>query len=375
MFVIKSHVLKNWSKYSMKILIISDAWKPQLNGVVRTYEYLKKTLENAGHTVKVIGPSSFKNRFPMPGYKEIELVPLPSKRLFRFIEEFNPDAIHLATEGPLGWSGRKYCLKNNIKFTSSYHTQFPDYIARRLCYFLPFLYKFIHGLGVKVVKKFHEPATALLITTNSMAKELKRWGIKPPIQMFTRGIDTELFYPGEKNLFHDLPKPVALYVGRLAIEKSVEEFLEMEWSGSKVVVGHGPDEEILQKKYPQAIFTGKKTGKELADHYRSADVFVFPSRTDTFGIVLIEALACGLPVAAHNVIGPKDIIKHGSLGVLDEDLAKACKLAMSEKFVPKERFDYVVQNYSWQRAMEQFLEASQKTLKSKETEKTLEKVA
>lgn len=359
----------------MKILIISDAWQPQVNGVVRTYEYLKASLEENGHIVDVIGPSSFKNRFPMPGYSEIELVPFPTRRLAKLIEAFEPDAIHIATEGPLGWATRNYCLKNNIQFTTSYHTQFPDYIARRLCLFIPFLYKFVHGLGVKIIKKFHAPSTSLLITTDSMATELKRWGIKPPIQMFTRGIDTDLFYPGEKNLFNDLPRPVALYVGRLAIEKSVEEFLDMEWSGSKIVVGHGPDEEMLRKKYPNALFTGKKTGKELADHYRSADVFVFPSRTDTFGIVLIEALACGLPVAAHDVIGPCDIITHESLGVLDENLSKAAHLASENGYSTTDRFNHVISNYSWQIATNQFLEASTKTLKTPQIEKRLEKAS
>jgi len=355
--------MSNTIKTPLKILIISDAWKPQLNGVVRTYEYLIETLHDAGHVCDVIGPASFKNRFPIPGYKEIDLVAMPYKELAKHIEAFNPDSIHLATEGPLGWTGRKYCLKNNVKFTSSYHTQFPDYVARRVSRFLPFLYKPAHKIIVNMVKKFHAPSTSLLITTDSMAQELQSWGIKTPIQKFTRGIDTDLFHPGRKTLFQDLPKPIALYVGRLAIEKSVEEFLEMPWHGSKVIVGHGPDEEMLRRKYPDAIFTGKKTGEELADHYRSADIFVFPSRTDTFGIVLIEALACGLPIAAHDVIGPKDVVINESLGALDENLATACKSILDNPSPPEERFNHVVNNYSWQIAMEQFLKATEKTLK------------
>ena len=298
----------------------------------------------------------------MPGYKEIELVAFPYGRLKKKIEEYAPDAIHIATEGPLGWAARKYCLKNNIKFTTSYHTQFPDYVARRVCLFLPFLYKFVHKLGVMNMKLFHKPATALLITTDSMAEELKSWGMEPPIHKFTRGIDTSLFYPGEKNLFQDLPKPVALYVGRLAIEKSVEEFLEMPWEGSKVVVGHGPDAEMLKKKYPDAVFTGKKVGKELADHYRSADVFVFPSRTDTFGIVLIEALACGLPVAAHDVIGPRDVIVDDTLGCLDENLSRAAQKALTIGDA-ETRSRHVTDNYTWDKAAQQFLDASQQTIK------------
>lgn len=348
----------------MKILIISDAWLPQVNGVVRTYEYLKQYLEKDGHDVKVIGPSDFTRRFPMPGYKEIELVPFPYRRLAPKIEDFAPEAIHIATEGPLGWAGRKYCIKNGVKFTSSYHTQFPDYVARRFSLFLPFLYKFIHGLGIKFIKKFHEASNSLLVTTESMANELKGWGIKPPIQKFTRGIDANIFHIGAQNLFSDLPRPIAVYVGRLAIEKNVEEFLEMDWQGSKVVVGHGPDEEMLRKKYPHAHFMGKKTGRELADHYRSADVFVFPSRTDTFGMVLIEALACGLPVAAHDVIGPQDVIIHHGLGFLREDLSQAAQKAM-KKGSAVERNRYVNENYTWEKATEQFLKATSKTTKAK----------
>lgn len=346
----------------MKILIISDAWLPQLNGVVRTYEYLIKELEKLGHTVDVIGPSNFQRRFPMPGYPEIDLVFMPYKQMLKQIRKFDPDAIHIATEGPLGWAGRRYCLKNTMKFTTSYHTQFPDYVAKRVCKFLPFLYKAVHGLTVKIVKKFHTPSTSILITTDSMSEQLKAWGLKTPIQKFTRGIDTTLFYPDKKKLFQDLKKPVALFVGRLAIEKNIGAFLEMPWTGSKVVVGHGPDENNLKIKYPNITFTGKKTGKELADHYRSADVFAFPSRTDTFGMVLLEALSCGIPVAAHNVIGPKDVITNDNLGFLDEDLSKAAYKAIETRAMPEDRHKYVVENYSWEKATEQFLKATEETL-------------
>lgn len=342
----------------MKILIISDAWLPQVNGVVRTYEYLSKTLENHGHEVKVIGPADFKHRMPMPGYSEIELVILPYKPLVEKIEAFQPESIHIATEGPLGWAARQYCLKNNIKFTTSYHTQFPEYAARRFSKFLPFLYGAVHRLGINLIKKFHAPSSGLFVTTQSMTDTLLEWGVKAPIKKLTRGIDTGLFYHGEKNLFHDLPRPVAIYVGRLAIEKSVEEFLAMPWEGSKVIVGHGPDEQELKNNFPDAHFMGKKTGKELADHYRSADVFVFPSRTDTFGIVLIEALACGLPVAAHDVIGPKDVVEEPFLGELSEDLSAAAVQALHNG-TPEQRNKFVTENYTWEKAMEQFLEAMQ----------------
>lgn len=344
----------------MKILIISDAWLPQVNGVVRTYEYLNKELEEAGHEVDVIGPTQFSKRFPMPGYKEIELVPFPYKRMSLMMKEQDPDIIHIATEGPLGWAARKYCLKNSIKFTTAYHSQFPDYVAQRLCLFLPFLYKQVHKMGVHIMKKFHAPATSLLVTTQSMTDQLQEWGFQSPIHRFTRGIDTSLFFPGDKTLFENLKPPIALYVGRLAIEKSVENFLDMDWPGSKVVVGHGPDEKMLRHKYPDVHFMGKKTGKELADHYRSADVFVFPSRTDTFGIVLIEALACGLPVAAHDVIGPRDVIAYDNLGFLDEDLSQAAQKAITSG-TAKERSNYVTEHYTWEKAMEQFLSATKQT--------------
>ncbi len=344
----------------MRILIISDAWLPQLNGVVRTYEYLNKALEEAGHQVSVIGPAQFPTHFSMPGYKEIKLVFVPYARMVKIIEKYAPDSIHIATEGPLGWTARRYCRKNNVKFTSCYHTQFPDYAARRLSKFLPFFYKSLHKIGVKVIKRFHRRSSALLVTTKSMADELKNWGIKTPIHEFTRGVDTNLFHLGEKSLFQDLPQPVALYVGRLAIEKSVEEFLKMPWEGSKIVVGNGPDEKSLQKKYPNVFFKGKKTGKELADHYRSADVFVFPSRTDTFGIVLLEALACGLPIAAHDVIGPRDIITNDTLGYLDENLSRAAKKSVTIGNAQK-RNEHVTKYYTWEKACNQFLTATEKT--------------
>ncbi len=339
----------------MKILIVSDAWFPQLNGVVRTYEYLKDELERQGHIVCVIGPSDFKYRFPMPGYSEIEVVLRPFRVLAKKIDAFRPDAIHIATEGALGWAARRYCLKRQKLFTTSYHTQFPEYAARRVSKYFPFLYKSVFRLGVSIIKAFHAPTSTLFVTTKSMTEELKSWGITASIQPLTRGIDTDLFHVGDSNLFTNLKRPVALYVGRLAIEKSVEEFLEMPWDGSKVVVGHGPDERMLRDKFPRAYFVGKKTGKELADHYRSADVFTFPSRTDTFGIVLIEALACGLPVAAHNVIGPRDVIIEKALGALDEDLQMACKNALKQG-TKHERYQHVVSHYTWEKAAQQFLD-------------------
>jgi glycosyltransferase involved in cell wall biosynthesis len=341
----------------MKILIVSDAWYPQLNGVVRTYEYLMEELVDGGHDVKVIGPADFPVVVPMPGYAEIKLAMLPHRRLRRLIKEYNPDHLHIATEGPLGWAARRYALKNKLDFTSSYHTQFPDYISKRVHKIIPLLSGFTRKRAISMMKKFHDPARALLIATASLEEQLKGWNFAAPMARLTRGVDMAIFKPGAQNLFQDLKRPVAIYVGRIAIEKSIEDFLEMEWDGSKVVVGHGPDLDYLKNKYPQATFTGKKVGKELADHYRSADVFVFPSRTDTFGIVLIEALACGLPVAAYNVTGPKDIITENYLGVLDEDLAAAAKKALTCG-TAQQRFDHIKNNYTWEEAARQFLTAA-----------------
>jgi len=342
----------------MKILIVTDAWTPQLNGVVRTYEHLNKKLLEAGHDVHIISPQNFSNTVPMPGYKEINLVLFPYRKIKTLINDLGElDTIHIATEGPLGWAARKYCLKHRKKFTTSYHTQFPDYLARRVSKYLPILHKPFHTIGIKLVRRFHKPSNALLVTTQSMANQLIEWNFKPQIYPFTKGIDREIFKLGKKNLFDDLPRPIALYVGRLAIEKNIEDFLTMEWEGSKVIVGHGPDAEMLQKKYPDAYFVGTKTDQDLADHYRSADVFVFPSRTDTFGIVLIEALSCGLPLAAYNAIGPRDIITTDELGSLNNDLSTAAHTALKNGS-PKERHQHVKEKYTWEIAMENFLNAS-----------------
>lgn len=341
----------------MKILIVSDAWYPQVNGVVRTYEYLMEELVDAGHEVTVIGPADFPVVMPLPGYAEIKLALLPHRRLRRLIRDFAPDHLHIATEGPLGWASRRIALKQDMPFTSSYHTQFPDYVAKRVHKILPFLSGFTRKRAIALMKKFHDPAQTLLIATISLEEQLKGWKFTAPMARLTRGVDLDMFKPGPQTLFRDLKKPIAIYVGRIAIEKSIEDFLDMEWEGSKVVVGHGPDLDYLKNKYPDAIFTGKKIGHELAEHYRSADVFVFPSRTDTFGIVLIEALACGLPVAAYNVTGPKDIITQDYLGILDENLAAAARNALTHG-TTQQRFEHVRDNYTWEEAARQFLTAA-----------------
>lgn len=341
----------------MKILIISDAWYPQMNGVVRTYENLSKELRKMGHEVKVIGPKHFKWKIPMFGYKEIRLCLFPYRRLSKLIKEFNPDAVHISVEGPLGWAGRKYCAKHNMKYSTAFHTLFPKYVEERLPKIIPYLRQIGHEFGRWYVKTFHRKANAIMVASPSLEQELRQWKLKNKIYRLTRGVNTDIFFVNENtNTLKDLKKPIALYVGRISIEKNLEDFLDMEWDGTKVIVGEGPYKEFLQEKYPDAVFMGKRRGRELANIYRSADVFVFPSKTDTFGIVIIEALACGLPVAAYNVMGPKDIIKEDYLGCLSENLSEAALNSVKNKN-PQKSHKYVTENYTWQIAAEQFLNA------------------
>lgn len=340
----------------VKVLIASDAWHPQVNGVVRTYEHISEELKALGCEVLVVGPSDFSFTIPMPGYSEIRLAAFTKGKLKQIIRDFCPDHIHIATEGTIGWSTRSICKKNHISFTTSYHTHFPDYVAKRAAQITGFLHDPIRNLAKDLVKSFHEASSCVMIATPSLEDELKSWGFKTPMKRMTRGIDADIFYPEKMNLFDHLPKPVAVYVGRVAIEKNIEAFLDMEWEGSKAVVGDGPSLSSLKEQYPKVHFAGKKTGKELGDHYRSADVFVFPSKTDTFGIVLIEALACGLPIAAYNVTGPKDIVTESYLGSLNDDLAIAAKQAL-QCGDSEQRFRHVCENYSWESSARQFMEA------------------
>jgi len=339
----------------LKILIVSDAWHPQINGVVRTYEYLCDELSKMGYEVKVIGPADFPKSYPMPGYDEIRLVVFPYFRLCRMIAEFEPDVLHIATEGPLGLAARRYAKNYGIEFTSCYHTHFPDYAAKRAAKYLRVLEEPVRKIGIAFVRWFHSYSSCLFTATQSLENTLRGWNFNCPIKRMTRGIDHAVFHEGDKTLFADLPKPVALYVGRVAIEKNLDAFLSMEWKGSKVIVGDGPDLQLMKFKYPGVIFAGVKTGVALADHYRSAELFVFPSKTDTFGMVLIEAMACGLPIAGYNVTGPKDIVTADFLGAVDDDLSHAAECALKHG-TPVQRAAHARDNYSWRKAAEQFLE-------------------
>lgn len=325
----------------MRILVVTDAWLPQVNGVVRTYRTLAKMLGEMGHEVVFVTPQDFRT-VPCPTYPEIRLAVLPGRKLGRMIAAAQPAAIHVATEGPLGLAARRFCLAHGLPFTSSFHTKFPEYVHARSG--LPVSW------GYTAMRWFHGPAQALMVATQGVEDELAAWGLGR-IRRWTRGVDTELFRPRDKG-FLDLPRPVALYVGRVAVEKNVEAFLALDLPGTKLVVGDGPQRAALEKRYPAAVFAGARAGEDLAAHYAAADVFVFPSRTDTFGLVLLEALASGLPVAAYPVAGPKDVIGDAPVGVLDDDLGAAARRALT---IPPEACRAFALERSWRASAEQFL--------------------
>jgi len=303
----------------LKILIVTDAWAPQVNGVVRTLEITAKDLAALGHTVRTVTPLG-RRTFPMPTYPEIRLALFQKRALTREIEEFAPDAVHIATEGSLGMAARAVCRKHGIAFTTAFHTRFAEYVHAR--------FKFV---PVKLVwrwlRRFHAPATAVMIATNTLKHELAGHGFKH-LRIWSRGVDTEKFRP-IPDAQHPWGGPTWIYVGRVAVEKNIEAFLALDLPGTKLVVGDGPARASLTKKYPDVKFAGALTGEALVRAYAASDVFVFPSRTDTFGLVVLEALACGLPVAAYPVEGPRDVVGPEAPGgdqvaVLDEDLQKAC---------------------------------------------------
>lgn len=325
----------------MRILIATDAWQPQINGVVRTLGRVAGELEAQGHAVEVIGPDRFRT-LPCPTYPEIRLALLPGRRIGRMIEAFQPDAIHISTEGPVGRAARAWCLRHGQPFTTAYHTKFPEYVRARMAVPLAWSYA--------AMRRFHAPSAGVMVATDSIAAELAARGFRN-IRRWSRGVDTELFRPRDKG-FLDLPRPVHLYVGRLAVEKNLEAFLALDLPGSKLVVGDGPQAGELRRRYPDAHFVGAKEGEELACYYGAADLFVFPSRTDTFGLVLLEALASGLPVAAYPVPGPLDVIDGSGAGALDEDLGRAIEAARA---IAPSRCRALALEFSWARSARQFM--------------------
>lgn len=299
----------------MKFVLVSDAWEPQVNGVVRTWQHVTREMRELGHETEVINPSMFKT-IGAPRYPEIRLAIMPGRAVKRKLDALKPDAIHIATEGPLGMAARKYCVKNKIQYTTSYHTQFPHYLRQ---YFgIP------KRLSYKFIRWFHGHANHTLVPTQQVGKELERQGMTN-IVVWSRGVDTHLFKPDYDvpEDIQDLPKPIFVYAGRIAIEKNIEAFLELDLPGTKLVIGDGPPRESLERKYPNATFVGYKFGEELAAHYAAGNVFVFPSKTDTFGVVMLEANACGLPVAAYPVTGPIDVVQQGQTGYVYKDLREA----------------------------------------------------
>jgi len=301
-----------------RILIVSDAWFPLTNGVVTTLAQTAGWLGRFGHEVRVLGPAQFRT-VSCPSYPEIRVALLPGRALAREIERFRPQALHIATEGPLGWAARRYCRRRGMRFTTSYHTQFPQYLRSRLP--LPLWSSYA------ALRCFHAAAQHCMVSTDTVHRELWARGFRNLVR-WSRGVDTQLFRPRGKD-FLSLPRPIAAYVGRLAVEKNVDAFLQMPWRGSRIVIGDGPERARLQAQYPQVGFAGYRFGEDLAAHLAAADVMVFPSRTDTFGLVNLEAMACGVPVAAYPVTGPIDVIEDGVTGALDEDLGRAALRALA----------------------------------------------
>ena len=328
-----------------RLLIISDAWFPQVNGVVRTLSVVVDHLRAGGDTVEVIGPERFPT-IATPGYAEIRLELLPRRRLARLMDEFRPDAVHIATEGPLGWAARAICLRRGWRFTTSFHTRFPDYVHART--------KVPKAWSWALMRHFHRPSSAVLVATPSLAREMEERGFHN-LAPWSRGVDLERFKPQPRAAWDGLPRPVFLYAGRIAVEKNIEAFLALDLPGSKAVVGDGPQRAALQAKYPRAHFTGRLENGKLAAAYAGADVFVFPSRTDTFGLVLLEALAAGTPVAAFPVTGPIDVIGTAPqpVGALDEDLRAACLKALEADPAACRRY---AEGWSWAACAARFRE-------------------
>jgi len=324
----------------MKMMLVTDAWEPQVNGVVRTLKTTARELTAMGHEVRFLTPLEFRT-LPCPTYPEIRLSISPGAGVTRKIREFDPDVLHIATEGPLGMAARRFALRNDFPFTTAYHTRFPEYVHARLRVPLSWSYAWLRW--------FHGPSRAVMAPTQVVVEDLVANGFER-VRLWSRGVDADIFHPQACRRLDSAP-PIFLYVGRVAVEKNVEAFLELDLPGSKWVVGAGPALARIRARFPQVNYLGLLDREELARVYASADVFVFPSKTDTFGLVLLEAMACGLPVAAYPVTGPRDVIGDSSAGVLHEDLRTACLGALQLK-----REDALARAgmFTWRAATEQF---------------------
>ena len=325
----------------MKVLVATDAWHPQVNGVVRTLGSLARAAGKLGVTIEFLSPEGFPS-FQVPTYPGLRLAVPSRQRIEERIAAANPNAIHLATEGPIGFAVRSYCRRNGRPFTTSYTTRFPEYISARS----PIPENWIYA----ALRWFHSGATVTMVATPSLMAELSERGFSN-LGMWTRGVDVDLFRP-DRAIDLDFPRPIFMTVGRVAVEKNLEAFLSLDLPGTKVVIGSGPQEAKLKQDFPEAKFLGPLENGTLAGHLAAADVFVFPSRTDTFGIVQLEALASGVPIAAFPVTGPKDVVGHNPIGVLDEDLAQACIKALR---LPRDACRNFALDCSWENSARQFL--------------------
>lgn len=329
----------------MRIALVTDAWAPQVNGVVRTLGAITGELRRRGHEVEVISPDLFRS-LPCPTYPEIRLALASRRAVGARIEAFAPDAVHIATEGPLGWAARGHCLARGRDFTTAYHTRFPEYLASRT--------RLPAALFWPYIRLFHRPSSGIMVATESIARDLRRQGLTR-LRPWSRGVDLAAFGPDRAppDLFCRLPRPIQLYVGRVAVEKNIEAFLANPHPGSKVVVGDGPALVAMRRAFPDAHFLGRQTGAALASCYAGADVMVFPSRTDTFGLVMIEALACGTPVAAFPAPGPIDVLSERS-GALDARLDRAIARALT---LDRADCQAHARGFNWQASADQFLSA------------------
>jgi glycosyltransferase involved in cell wall biosynthesis len=326
----------------MKIMIVTDAWEPQVNGVVRTLQTTARELQAMGHGVDFLTPLEFPT-LPCPTYPDIRLSLLPGGKVTRRLSEFDSDALHIATEGPLGMAARRFALRRGLPFTTAYHTRFPEYVRARTGMPLACTYAF--------VRWFHAPSQAVMAPTGIVQRDLESYGVRNVVT-WSRGVDLEIFKPQRADRLKSEP-PIFLYVGRVAVEKNIEAFLELDLPGSKWVAGRGPALKEIRARFPHVNYLGVLNQHELAQVYASADVFVFPSKTDTFGLVLLEAMACGLPVAAYPVTGPLDVIGESSTaGVMHEDLRTACLEALKLR---REDAAAHARKFSWRAATEQFL--------------------
>ena len=324
-----------------QILIVTDAWKPQVNGVVRTLLALATNVRKHGAEIKFLTPEGFRS-VALPTYRSIRCAMPSLQEIARRIEQAEPDALHIATEGPLGTLARRYCLRHGLSFTTSLMTRFPEYVSARL----PIPQSWTYAL----LRRFHAAASVTMVSTPSLVEELTRRGFSH-LAMWTRGVDTELFRP-ERAIALDLPRPIFVCVGRVAVEKNLPAFLALDLPGSKLVIGDGPQTAELKRRFPGAHFFGTLEGEALAAHLAAADVLVFPSRTDTYGVVQLEALASGVPVAAYPVPGPKDVIGGHAVGALNEDLRTACLEALTVSRDVCRRFALA---RTWEESARQFL--------------------